>query len=71
MKFNSKGQLLNAATTLKGARNNEVNAYQTQYSYDGSYPAGASSLQDINGVTLMNIKTQEGKTVYEQLKDKK
>ncbi len=71
VKFNKDGKLLNAATTLEGARNNEVNAYQTQYSFDGSYPAGASSLKDINGTTLMNIKTSDGKTVYEKLKDKK
>jgi hypothetical protein len=71
VKFNKDGKLLNAATTLEGARNNEVNAYQTQYSYDGSYPAGASSLKNINSTTLMNIKTKDGKTVYEVLKDKK
>ncbi len=71
VKFNKDGKLLNAATTLEGARNNEVNAYQTQFSFDGSYPAGASSLKDINGTTLMNIKTSDGKTVYEKLKDKK
>ncbi|MEZ4886490.1 MAG: RHS repeat-associated core domain-containing protein [Chitinophagales bacterium] len=71
VKFNKDGKLLNAATTLEGARNNEVNAYQTQFSFDGSYPAGASSLKDINGTTLMNIKTSDGRTVYEKLKDKK
>ena len=71
VKFNKNGQLLNAATTNEGARNNEVNAYQVEYSYDYSYPAGASSLKDINGNTLMNIKKDDGTSVYEQLKDKK
>ncbi|MXV37649.1 hypothetical protein GO491_02985 [Flavobacteriaceae bacterium Ap0902] len=71
VKFNKDGKLLNAATTLEGARNNEVNAYQTQYSYDGSYPVGASSLKDINGKSLMKIKTADGRVVYEKLKDKK
>jgi hypothetical protein len=71
VKFNKDGRLLNAATTLKGARNNEVNAYQVQYSFDGSYPAGASSLKDINAQSLMEIRTDDGRTVYEQLKDKK
>jgi len=69
VKFNKNGKLLNAATTKEEARNNEVNAYQVQYSYDGSYPAGASSLKDINGTTLMQIKTEDGRIVYEKLKD--
>ena len=71
VKFNKNGQLLNAAATLSSARNNEVNAYQVQYSFDGSYPAGASSLNDINTQSLMEIKTDDGRFVYEQLKDKK
>lgn len=61
--------MLNAATTKEGTRNNEVNAYQVQYSYEGSYPVGASSLKDINGTTLMQIKTEDGRNVYEKLKD--
>ncbi|MDD3364584.1 MAG: RHS repeat-associated core domain-containing protein [Syntrophomonas sp.] len=69
VKFNKDGKLLNAATTKEGTRINEVNAYQVQYSYDGSYPAGASSLKDINGTTLMQIKTEDGRIVYEKLKD--
>ncbi|MFN5772337.1 RHS repeat domain-containing protein, partial [Flavobacterium sp.] len=71
VRFNKDGRLLNAATTLMEARNNEVNAYQVQYSFDGSYPAGASSLKDINGKTLMDIKREDNSAVYEQLKDKK
>ena len=65
-----EGQLLNSASTLEGGRNNEINAYQTQYSFDGTYPAGAHSLKDINHETLMNIRTPEGKEVYGNLKDK-
>ncbi|WP_347065413.1 RHS repeat-associated core domain-containing protein [Flavobacterium sp. WV_118_3] len=71
VKFNNKGQLLNSATTYQGARNNEINAYQVQYSYDGTYPAGASSLQSINASSLMEIKREDGSSVYEGLKDKK
>lgn len=71
VKFNKDGKLLNAATTLEGARNNEVNAYQTQYSYDGSYPAGASSLKDINATSLMKIKTTDGRVVYKNLQNPK
>jgi len=71
VKFNKDGRLLNAATTLKGARNNEVNAYQVQYSFDDSYPIGASSLKNINAQSLMEIRTDDGRSVYEQLKDKK
>ncbi|MCW5921679.1 MAG: hypothetical protein KIS77_05000 [Saprospiraceae bacterium] len=71
LKFNKNGQLINAATTLEEARNNEVNAYQVQYSYDGSYPAGASSLSDINPTSLMKIKSADGTAIYENLKDKK
>jgi RHS repeat-associated protein len=48
VKFNSNGHLLNSATTKAGGRANEVNAYQVGYSYDSQYPAGASSLKDIN-----------------------
>lgn len=65
------GRLLNSATTLQGARLNEVNAYQTQYSFDGSYPAGASSLQDINEKSLMQIKMDGGTKVYKDLEEKK
>jgi len=71
VKFNKDGKLLNSATTLEGGRNNEVNAYQTQYSYDGSYPGSASSLKGINSKYLMQIKTEDGKIVYKALKDKK
>ena len=71
VKFNNNGQLLNAAKTIEGGRNNEVNAYQVQYSFDGSYPAGATSLKDINGKTLMYIKREDGTSVYKQLMDKK
>lgn len=35
VKFSKDGRLLNSARTFEGARNNEVNAYQTQYSFDG------------------------------------
>ena len=71
VKFNKDGKLINAATSLPEARKNEINAYQTQYSFDGSYPAGASSLKDINGTSLMRIRTDDGRVVYENLEDKK
>ena len=71
LKFNKDGALKNAATTIEGARNNEVNAYQTQFSFDNSYPVGAASLKDINSKTLMYIRTADNKDVYEKLKDKK
>ena len=67
VKFNSNGQLLNAAKTYEGGIRNEVNAYQVQYSFDGSYPAGASSLKDINSTTLFNIKGENGEPVYKGL----
>jgi hypothetical protein len=69
LKFNSKGELLNSATTKNGMRENEVNAYQTGYSYDSrSYPP-ASSLKDINHQSLMEIKREDGTPMYERLKD--
>ena len=71
VKFNAKGQLKNPAKTYAGARNNEVNAYQTQYSFDGSFPAGASSLKDINSRTLMDIKNDSGKVIYKALQGPK
>ncbi len=69
VKFNSNGQLLNSATTKAGGRNNEVNAYQIGFSFDGQYPNSASSLKDINQKSLMEIKLPDGTSVYEQLKD--
>lgn len=69
VKFNSSRQLLNSATTKAGGRANEVNAYQVGYSYDGQYPAGASSVKDINQTSLMNIKLPDGTPVYEKLKE--
>ncbi|MFV0290461.1 MAG: RHS repeat domain-containing protein [Mangrovibacterium sp.] len=67
VKFNKDGRLLNAGTTYPEARLFEVEAYQAQYSYDGSYPAGASSLKDINATSLMRIKTTDGRVVYKSL----
>ena len=64
MKFNKKGQLLNAAKTVNGsvdmkqARMNEVEAYKVGHSYQqGSYPGTANSLDDINEESLINIST--------------
>jgi RHS repeat-associated protein len=69
VKFDKDGRLFNAGKTKEEQRNNEVNAYQVEYSYDGSYPAssGASSLKDINEDSLMDI----GNCLYCNLKDKK
>ena len=67
VKFNSNGQLLNSARTYEGGIQNEVNAYQIQYSFDGSYPIGASSLNDINSTTLFNIKGENGEPTYKAL----
>lgn len=71
VKFNSSGQLLNSARNKADGRENEVNAYQTGYSYDGQYAPGVSagSLKDINGQTLMDIKLSDGTPVYEKLKN--
>lgn len=69
VKFNSNGQLLNSATTKADGINNEINAYQVQYSYDGSYPASAGSLKDINSKSLMEIKLEDGTPVYKALKE--
>jgi len=71
VRFNKDGKLINATSTRAGARNNEVNAYQVEYSYDGSYPVSARSLKDINENTLMNIRKEDGTAVYENLKDPK
>lgn len=67
LRFNSKGQLLTNAETYNEARSLEIEAYQVQYSFDGSYPADASSLNDINESTLMNIKTDDEVKVYEHI----
>lgn len=53
----------------KVVSNMEVEAYKVQYAYDSnSYPAGASSLKDINANILMNIRKEDGAPVYKQLK---
>ncbi|WP_445223262.1 RHS repeat domain-containing protein [Chryseobacterium sp. MYb328] len=61
LRFNKSGQMLNPAITkdkqdyAKG-KALEVEAYKVGYSYDtGSYPLPASSLNDINPTTLMQI----------------
>ena len=68
VKFNSNGQLLNAAKVFNGdyskVYKNEVNAYQVQYSFDGSYPTGVSSLKDINTKSLRDIKDDNGNYIY-------
>jgi len=69
LSLNSNGQLLNAAKDKSQARDFEVEAYQAGYSYDGQYPGGASSLNDINEVSLMDIKFPDGTPVYEEIKD--
>ena len=63
--------MLNSATNKAGGRSNEVNAYQVEYSFDNSYPVGASSLKDTNDNTLMDIKREDGTSVYEDLKETK
>ncbi len=70
-KFRDDGWLLNSGKSLEDKRNNEINAYQTQYAFDGSYPGGAISLKDINSLSLLRIRTPDGKYVYENLRDKK
>ncbi|WP_433632489.1 DUF6443 domain-containing protein [Chryseobacterium cucumeris] len=74
LRFNKNGQLLNPAITkdkqdyAKG-RALEVEAYKVGFSYDeSSYPVSASSLNDINETTLMQI--GDGKT-YKALEDPK
>lgn len=60
--------LLNAAKVINAdyskVYNNEINAYQVQYSFDGSYPMRASSLRDINVNSLREIKDANGKYIY-------
>ncbi|MBE4949562.1 RHS repeat domain-containing protein [Chryseobacterium culicis] len=74
LRFNKSGQMLNPAITkdkqdyAKG-KALEVEAYKVGYSYDtGSYPLPASSLNDINPTTLMQI--GDGVT-YQGLEDPK
>lgn len=68
VKFNKDGRLLNAAKVINGdyskVYNNEINAYQVQYSFDGSYPMRASSLGDINVNSLREIKDANGNYIY-------
>ena len=58
--------LLNDGTTIEQVRANEVEAYQVQFSFDGSYPApgGASKLGDINEDSLLTITNSKGNRVY-------
>ncbi|NME72564.1 RHS repeat domain-containing protein [Flammeovirga aprica] len=72
-------KLLNAANIKSPyykaeTRNNEVNAYRTQYAFDGSFPvSGTGSLKDINETTLLRIegvnKNGEKVKIYKNLED--
>ena len=64
LKFNEQNILLNSAKTQARGIVNEINAYQVQYSFDSSYPGGASSLKDINSNSLMQIKDDNEITIY-------
>ena len=68
LKFNGKGQLYNAGKTKEEQTENEIEAYKVQFSYDGSYPVGATVLNDINKNSLLKIKTEDGIPIYKQLK---
>lgn len=67
--FGKSGRLLNAAKVVSGdytnVYKNEVNAYQTQYSFDGSYSAEASSLNPINIKSVKQIKDGNGSLIYD------
>ena len=62
--------LLMMGLSVGPVANNEINAYQTQFSFDSSYPGNANSLKDINKESLLNIKNDDNTAVYEQLKSK-
>lgn len=71
VRFDDDGYLRNPAYTKQEARNNEVEAYRVQFSYDSSYPApsGARSLKYINDRSLMDIRLPDGKRLYKALED--
>ena len=66
------GKLQNSNKDNEGRINNEINAYLTQFAFDGTYPGWANSLKDINKKSLFNIRNSSGSYVYDFLnKDKK
>ncbi|WEK70989.1 MAG: RHS repeat-associated core domain-containing protein [Candidatus Chryseobacterium colombiense] len=73
LRFNKNNQLLNAAITKEKqdyplSKTLEVGAYKVGYSYDkNSYPLPVNSLDEINEVNLMNLKTSDGISVYQAL----
>lgn len=62
------GKLKNAATTMVGAADNEIEAYQRQYSMGGSNAIGMNKVESINDVNATNInkykKKKDGTPAY-------
>ena len=53
LNFSEEGMLLNASKNIINITNNEVDAYRTQFSFDGSFPGS----QNINRVYEINVHT--------------
>ncbi len=72
LEFNQAGLLKNAATKMKAGKevkadaliNNEVEAYQRQYSYDKSFPISGIRLFGIDKEAIRRIKDVNGIFVY-------
>ena len=71
LKFNKDGYLLNPGSNLGKKLNNEVEAYQMQYSLKtNSFPGilGGKGLSGINDASVANIIDESGHFVYPELK---
>ena len=76
LKFKQTRELINAGTGAKTRFKqyeqisaNEVEAYQMQYSFDESFPLPIHHIREINVHSVGNIRTPEGKLVYEKIHD--
>jgi RHS repeat-associated protein len=71
LRFDKKtGKLKNIGRNKKEMRENEIEAYKVGYSFDNNYPiGGVDSLNGINHKTLLQIQNQDGRFLYENLKD--
>lgn len=61
MSFSEDGLLTDKLSTF---HIDEIEAYQVEFSIDGSYPQGARKLSDINEKSLNNIYDDNNKKVY-------
>ena len=69
LKFSPDGNLCNSGRTEETISNNEVEAYQKQYSFDRSFPGRTDGLQGIDVHSVGNIRNSRGDIVQPVIYD--